>query len=106
MAVLLDLHVTIVLLYVHLHFEVSISLLLLSLAFGKIYYSIKEKFCQIEKLLSRLIIIFYVLIRRGVVTFTTATSQSVKPQLRLCRGRSTGQNPAKRVSEVCDGGNH
>ena len=37
--------------------------------------------------------------RRGVVVITTAQLHSTKPELRFC----AGSNPARGVSEICDG---
>ena len=36
---------------------------------------------------------------RGVVVITTAQLQSSKPELRFC----AGSNPARGMSEICDG---
>ena len=41
----------------------------------------------------------YVVRRRGVVVIDTAELHSTNPELRLC----AGSNPARDVSEICDG---
>ena len=48
-----------------------------------------------------IILVAMILWRRGVVVITTAQLHSTKPELRFC----AGSNPARGVSEICNGEN-